>query len=981
MTWDRKTQDPRQEPQLAIRHLQGSLSGPDSLAQASAKLAALRQWLLDCAVNGVHSDGSSSSSSRAALELNPAASSSAAAMLLKCADRALTQTETHLRPEPGEAWCTSSVAVMLQLLRLLVCLAGCCRHPGVVKALAGRMLSERFLDLVLDVVEVVHFDVRFQAESGSKLAWLPGALQLWSFLHMLVRFTSLHAVLIERASQMQACMSRLAALLAPDAGAVPRLLTRRLCADTMAVQLHVLQLLQLIYELPDSLLLHRTAVAQLYVQYHHEQFVLYYQGSAADPDSAAAELAWMQLQALCALSKHSGEAVRSAFHSSGTVTFLLQQCALEAEVLSTQLQMMDDHAPDTLPSSSDSDADDDSVGRDRSGSDAEGGDPSTAQHQHFHPSEAASLSQHRHTAPDGTSSPTPSVAPLSLQLPGMPTSSSGRGPASPVRPHSGKAQLAQMSRLGGSTRPAQTASQERFRFNYDLNEDVERLLALEDELGHEVELTGLDQGWEDGQVLPPRLRGNAHPGSEGGAGGSRTGDASSVSPFPGGQQQPIPASPTLHRLKLRRNTDASPSGTPGSGLLSQFGSRHTTLNGMADDEPTTPGTPMPDNLLSSNGMTSTRTSVPKLSFANLRMASTTSITSFKLLSSTLPFKPSASSNSTHHSSLAPPLTASPMAPAAPRPGLTQRASNPSTARTWADDSPRTGVKPMPTMANSTAFAALLSPKLPQPNTLTPPSAPAKPSHVASQHGQQDPTSLLSARGLLSHRAPPRMPPLPEAVAAAAASHLPSSPTTASARASAAQMGHWGSGGGPPTCAQITTANGVGQRGVAATAEGNGHGVSQRGASATATAGVGASGGTAEGLPQVLPPGDVTQARSIPMLNLSVLKKGGVMAPRFGTVVSTRLPLPTTGIVLPVTAVCITLVFQLRLIVTSLYGLNSRLPAAGGGLLGGGVGGGAGGGAGGGVVAPHAPCDVQGWPEPEPPLLVAGSLPWVHQLAR
>lgn len=127
---------------------------------------------------------------------------------------------------------------------------------------------------------------------------------------------------------MQACMSRLAALLAPDAGAVPRLLTRRLCADTMAVQLHVLQLLQLIYELPDSLLLHRTAVAQLYVQYHHEQFVLYYQGSAADPDSAAAELAWMQLQVGllgASLNLHSERA-----HHAGTGLFCFPQvCVCE----------------------------------------------------------------------------------------------------------------------------------------------------------------------------------------------------------------------------------------------------------------------------------------------------------------------------------------------------------------------------------------------------------------------------------------------------------------------------------------------------------------------------------------------------------------------------------------------------------------------------------------------------------------------------
>lgn len=102
-------------------------------------------------------------------------------------------------------------------------------------------------------------------------------------------------------SQMPACMTRLAALLAPVTGAVPRLLSQPFSADTLAVQLHALQLLQLIFELPDTLLLHRSAVAQHYVKYHHDQFVLYYQGSDANPESAAAELAWMQLQVRCSL--------------------------------------------------------------------------------------------------------------------------------------------------------------------------------------------------------------------------------------------------------------------------------------------------------------------------------------------------------------------------------------------------------------------------------------------------------------------------------------------------------------------------------------------------------------------------------------------------------------------------------------------------------------------------------------------------------
>lgn len=105
----------------------------------------------------------------------------------------------------------------------------------------------------------------------------------------------------------------------------------------------------------------------------------------------------------------------------------------------------------------------------------------------------------------------------------------------------------------------------------------------------------------------------------------------------------------------------------------------------------------------------------------------------------------------------------------------------------------------------------------------------------------------------------------------------------------------------------------------------------------------------------------------------------VIAPRFSATVDTRLPLPTTGIALPVTAVRITLVFQLRLMGTSLYGLNSS-PAGAGGGEGCGEGAGAGEGAGGGGAVPQDPCAVHGWPEPEPPLLLAGPLFWVHQLA-
>src|ERR1700722_16103579 len=95
--------------------------------------------------------------------------------------------------------------------------------------------------------------------------------------------------------------------------------------------------------------------------------------------------------------------------------------------------------------------------------------------------------------------------------------------------------------------------------------------------------------------------------------------------------------------------------------------------------------------------------------------------------------------------------------------------------------------------------------------------------------------------------------------------------------------------------------------------------------------------------------------------------------------------------LPSTADCIWSVFQFMLMVTSLYGLKStplaepvpvpvpvpdpelELELALGVGLGLGLG-----------LDPEPPVqepsDVHGCPEPLPPLLVAGLLPWVHQLA-
>src|SRR3954452_2655055 len=107
---------------------------------------------------------------------------------------------------------------------------------------------------------------------------------------------------------------------------------------------------------------------------------------------------------------------------------------------------------------------------------------------------------------------------------------------------------------------------------------------------------------------------------------------------------------------------------------------------------------------------------------------------------------------------------------------------------------------------------------------------------------------------------------------------------------------------------------------------------------------------------------------VPVANASVI------AGSLGMYCDTRLPEPTTGMAVPSTADCIWSVFQFMLMVTSLYGLKSRpltepvpppdppVPPVP-------------------PVSPvHEPLDVHGCPEPGPPLLVAGSLPCVHQLA-
>ncbi|KAG2493918.1 hypothetical protein HYH03_007854 [Edaphochlamys debaryana] len=325
------------------------------------------------------------------------------------------------------------------------------QHPLTFIA-SALFLRPDWLDLLSDVLELLHFNDEYAAAAsaaGRPASEAAGAaLALWGFLTQLVKFASEHAVGVQR---LNACLQRLGSLLSPPSGALPRLLALAPGEHTLSAQLHAMWLLQVLYDMPDSKVLYTPALADHYVALHHGAMVSSYEASAADPRSAAAELCRIHATLLRSLARHPGQPVRSAFARAGTAAWLLAQVTLESSLLpaaaAEEEQAADRGASsdDSLSSSEDEDEDGDDAGDGKeSGSDA--------------------------------------------------------GPAGAAT-EAGEGDASEAGGAGGGTSAAGGAkSGKSFAYTYDLNEDLERLMALEDELGEELELDGFEYD-EEGRQL------------------------------------------------------------------------------------------------------------------------------------------------------------------------------------------------------------------------------------------------------------------------------------------------------------------------------------------------------------------------------------------------------------------------------------------------------------------------------------------------
>ncbi|EFJ50375.1 hypothetical protein VOLCADRAFT_116901, partial [Volvox carteri f. nagariensis] len=342
-------------------------------------------------------------------------------------------------------------------------------------AAAALLLRPDWLDMLAEALELLHFNEEFRL-AAARAGWEPQealskALQLWCFLTQLVRFAAAHADSVKR---MEPCLQRLGALLAPPSGTVPHLLDLPLAEDTLVAQLHALWLLQVLYDMPDAKVLYSAQLAEYYVALHHNAMVQSYEASAADPKSAAAELCRIHATLLRSLARHPGAPVRNAFARVKTVDWILEELSLECQLLPAAQQDGEAEDPDSEDSSSDSDItvtdDEDAATGGGIGGSGDGNGEVAAEQS-------------------------------------LPSCSARTRLLSPVAPTEADLQEKEAAVAAGSCPAAEAEASRKeskgFSFTYDLNEDVERLIALEDELGREMELDGLDYD-DEGKQLKAR---------------------------------------------------------------------------------------------------------------------------------------------------------------------------------------------------------------------------------------------------------------------------------------------------------------------------------------------------------------------------------------------------------------------------------------------------------------------------------------------
>ncbi|KAJ9528448.1 hypothetical protein QJQ45_020267, partial [Haematococcus lacustris] len=414
---------------------------------------------------------------------------SAAQLLLK-AGAAVAQVE-HMLRSTGQVvfWTPDVVAAAVALLRMyciLGRLAVRSSSAALLQATARLALGRpELFDLVHQLLHLHHFTPAYSELCSQPAGTSQAAAELWQVLFELVR---LAVAAVQQLSSMQAkpgcspqqqpsgsgplssplgnqlvpewvpsLMTAATSLLAPGAGVCWRLLGLPLSRASVVGQLGALRVLKNLYQLPGTSLLEAKAVADAWCDLHWSHFTFYYTAAGHRASSAAAELASLHLSLLLPLAANGAPAVRAALLRLGAAAFLLREFSLEAQLLSAeqlQAELAASEAQTAITCGSDSDIETSSSSSNGNG--------------------CSSMDEEQ---PAGEAGLAAVVEAASGQL----ATAAARGGVS------------REMRAGSAVMLQDTAT--RFFFTGDLNEDLDRLLALEDATGQEITLDGL--GYDD----------------------------------------------------------------------------------------------------------------------------------------------------------------------------------------------------------------------------------------------------------------------------------------------------------------------------------------------------------------------------------------------------------------------------------------------------------------------------------------------------
>ncbi|GAX76274.1 hypothetical protein CEUSTIGMA_g3718.t1 [Chlamydomonas eustigma] len=332
------------------------------------------------------------------------------------------------------------------------------------------LVRPSLMELLVEVLELVH-DSHDYAKSCERHVAVSTSVCLWRHVQELFAFAGNNVSAAEHQSKRShGCLIHLSRLLSPPAGLVPRLLSKSLNAENFAVQYNVLQLLQQLFRSPKAIMQQVFGASQVqllqkketrhsqqdgempdvssactfYTSLHLREAFRFYYAAAGDPSSAFSELSSVHLNLLRSLLKIGFPEVLSSAHSLGAVDMLLSEI---------HLQYLDAEQVDTTAAT-----------HDREGAWKEKVDLESSDY-------AATLPT------DTGASPSPLIlSGVSLGVPASKMRSSG----------------------------LQTAS-DKFVFSYDLNEDLERIMEMENNLGSSVQLDGFEYDEEGRQILKQNL--------------------------------------------------------------------------------------------------------------------------------------------------------------------------------------------------------------------------------------------------------------------------------------------------------------------------------------------------------------------------------------------------------------------------------------------------------------------------------------------